>query len=498
VRKLALKVAFIVLTILLLGVAISAVVVFNQPELMPPGPYHPRALLSELLGYRVHPWVKIDPAKQYTLRVWSTRWPIFRDGYGYDDLIEEVIEEFQKTYSNVNVEYVLLPLGEIAEAIEKAVENSTPPNICIAPFDPSLIESGLVVPINMFICDKPREDIRATPATDFELSSLKSVSLNNRLWAWPSWIAVKSWAGNAEILRELGINVERVMLYGWSHEDILAMVDTLRARQAGVSEQYRTFGLVLDTTSTNTLDTLMEAADKGLVFSQDGSLMWKGAVLKSSLSFLECVRLEKGFPEPVHMMNERMLELFWTGRAAVIGPVGSGFLRHVRERQERIAGSHLFRGIEAVEPVLLPVPHPIGGTSSSCVTLHAAVVFTCPGTSGADTAYLAVRLAEALARKEALWLAGELSIVPARCKDRQHAFSLATVPDGAGRRFLVGAATSGRMFRNLSSEIKEKERLLREQAISPMMDEFWRGTISPDEFDSRLSAFAEEIADKGV
>ncbi|HXL03904.1 MAG: hypothetical protein GX872_05605 [Firmicutes bacterium] len=487
-RKKALKVAFMVLVTLLSGIAIFTIVVFNRPELIPPGPYHPRALLSELLGYHVHPWVRIDPTKQYTLKVWSTRWPIFQDGYGYDDLIEEVIEDFQKIYPNVSVEYVLLPLGEIEEAIEKAVDNSTPPNICMAPFDPSLVESGLVVPINMFICDKPRKDIRATPATDFELSSLGFVSLANRIWAWPSWMAVKCWAGNAEVLREAGIDVERVMLYGWTYEDILSMVDALRIRQAGVEEQYRTYGLVLDTTSTNTLDTLMEAAGRGLVLSPDGSLMWQGDTLKSSLSFLQRIRLEKGFPEPAHMMSERMLELFWTGRAAVIGPVGPGFLRHVRERHEKMSGNHLAGGAEAVEPILLPVPHPVGGTSSACVTLNAAVVFTCPGTSGADTAYLAVRLAEALARKEALWLAGELSVVPARYEDRPHTFSLTPVPDGATRRFLAEAVASGRMFRNLSSATKEKERFLREHVISPMMTEFWQGTISPDEFDRRLSA----------
>ena len=34
---------------------------------------------------------------------------MFRDGCGYDDLVEEVISEFQAEYGNVDVEYVLLP-----------------------------------------------------------------------------------------------------------------------------------------------------------------------------------------------------------------------------------------------------------------------------------------------------------------------------------------------------------------------------------------------------
>ena len=482
----AIKVALVVLVTLLAGIIIYGAVVFNRPELMPPGPYHPRALVSQFRGYRVHPWVKIDPTKQYTLKIWSTRWPMFRDGYGYDDQIEEVIDKIQADYRNVDVEYVLLPLDEVGRAIAEAVENATPPNICIAPFDPSLVDSGLVVPINMFMCDEPRDDIKATPATDFELSSLQAVSAGNRLWAWPSWIAVKSWAGNAAILREVGIDVERVMLYGWSYEDILTMIETLRAREAGVPEQYMTYGLVLDTTATHVLDTLMEATGRGLVLSEDGDLMWQGEAIRSSLSFLQDVNAMNGFPEPIHMMTERMLELFWTGRAAVIGPVGPGFLRHVRERQDRITAGGVFSGKETVEPVLLPVPHPTGGMSSPCITVHAAAVLTYPGTGGEDTAYLAVRLSEALARKEALWLAGELPVVPARTKDRQHGFDLATRPDGASRRFLLGAASSGRMYRNLSSEMKEKEKLLREQVISPMMDQFWRGALSPDEFKQRL------------
>ena len=110
----------------------------DRPELMPPGPYHPRAL-HEVKGYHVHPWVRVDPEKQYTLKIWSTRWPMFRDGYGYDDLVEEVISEFQAEYGNVDVEYVLLPLDEVGKAISEAVENRTPPDICIGPFDPSLV-----------------------------------------------------------------------------------------------------------------------------------------------------------------------------------------------------------------------------------------------------------------------------------------------------------------------------------------------------------------------
>ena len=106
-------VVLVLLSVLLSGIAIFAIVVFNRPELMPPGPYHPRALVCQLLGYRVHPWVKIDPTKEYTLKICSSRWPIFHDGYGYDDLIEEVIEEFRQFYTNVNVEYVLLPLDEL-------------------------------------------------------------------------------------------------------------------------------------------------------------------------------------------------------------------------------------------------------------------------------------------------------------------------------------------------------------------------------------------------
>ncbi len=484
-----LGIALVVTVIALLGVIICAIVVFTRPGLMPPGPYHPRALVSRLRGYRVHPWVRIDPAKQYTLKVWSTRWPMFRDGYGYDDLVEEVIEEFQAGYPNVDVEYVLLPLDEVGKAIAGAVENATPPNICIAPFDPSLVESGQVVPINMFVCDEPREDIKAAPATDFELSSLQSVSVDNRLWAWPSWIAVKSWAGNAAILREAGINVEQVMLYGWSYQDILTMVKTLRAREAGVPEEYVKYGLVLDTTATYVLDTLMEATGRGLVLSEDGSLMWQGEAIKSSLSFLQDIKANKGFPEPVQTMTDRMLELFWTGRAAVIGPVGPGFLTHVRERQDRIASGSVSSGEETIEPVLLPVPHPTGGMSSRCIDVHAAMVFACPGAGGEDSAYLAVRLAETLVRKEALWLAGELPVVPARTEDRKYGFDPATVLDGASRRFLLGAAATGRMYRNLSSEMKEKEKLLREQVISPMMDQFWRGALSPDEFVTSLSSF---------
>ena len=273
------------------------------------------------------------------------------------------------------------------------------------------------------------------------------------------------------------------------------MVDALRMQQTGVTERHRTYGLVLFTTSTYTLDTLMKAAGSGLLFSDDGSLLWQGEILQSCLSFLEDIRTKNGFPEPVHMMDDKMLELFWTGRAAVIGPVGPGFLRHVSERQDRITKGDLSFDKEAIEPVLLPIPHPTGREGCSCITLHAATVFACPDASETDGAYLAVRLAETLARKEALWLASQLPVVPARIEGRQYGFGL-TVPDGAGWRFLMGAATSGMVCRHLSAEIKEKERQFKEQAISPLMADFWRGVVMPHEFDRRLSACVEDIPNK--
>lgn len=482
----ALKVTLVVFVLLLVSIIAYGVVVFDRPELMPPGPYHPRALHAKLKGYHVHPWVRVDPEKQYTLKIWSTRWPMFRDGYGYDDLVEEVISEFQAEYGNVDVEYVLLPLDEVGKAISEAVENRTPPDICIGPFDPSLVGTGLVVPLNMFICDEPRDDIKATPAWDFEASSLQAVSVDNRIWAWPSWISVKSWAGNAAVLREAGIDVEQVMLYGWPYDDVLTMIETLQARQAGVPEEYTKYGLVLDTTGTRVLDTLMEAAGRGLVLSEAGDLLWQGDALTSCLSFLQDIKEAKGFPEPAHKMTDRMLELFWTGRVAVIGPVGPGFLRHVHERQERIAKGSIFSGTVTVEPVLLPAPHPTGGLHTPSITVCSAMVFTGPGRGREDASYLAVRLAEALARKEALWLARELPVVPARHKDREDAHGAAYLPDGASRRFLLKAASSGRMYSSPSSEVKEIEEILREQAISPMMDQFWTGTLKAAEFEQRL------------
>ncbi|NLS44383.1 MAG: hypothetical protein GX969_01390 [Firmicutes bacterium] len=486
------KIALIVSGFLLSTLIIFVVIVFNRPGLMPPGQYHPRALFSELLGYKVHPWIKVDPARRYTLQVWGTRWPIFPDGRGYDDLMEEVIMKFRKTYPNVHIEYVLLPLGDIERAIEMAVENSTPPDVCITTFDPSLIGSGLVVPINMFLCGKPKDDIEATPVADFEPSSLKSVSIHNRLWAWPSWTEVKSWAGNAELLRLVGIDVERIMLYGWSYEDVLAMVNAFKVYGEGVEERYRKYGIVLDTTSTHTIDTLMEAGGKGLILSDDNELLWQGEVLRSGLSLLKRIKDAKGFPEPVHTMGEKMLELFWGGRAAVIGPVGPGFLKHVYERQARLDKGDLPSGGYPVEPILLPVPHPPGCPKSPCISLHTAIVFTCPGEGRFDTAYLAVKFGEMLAREEALWLAGGLPIVPALIRDRRHWLSLGGIPDGACRRFLISSSTSGIMVRNTSLLTKKKERLLRKEIINPMMRDFWGGVISPEEFDQRLSAYFQE------
>lgn len=470
------RIALLILAItLLLGLLVAACVVFVRPELMAPGPYHPRALYCRILGYDVHPWVRVDPAKSYTLRVWSTRWPIFREGYGYDDLIDEVSEDFRKVYPGVHVEYVLLPLDELGHAVAQAVANSTPPDISIGPFDPSLIASGFVVPIGMFMRGKEAKDATADA---FEPCALQSVSLAGRAWAWPAWTAVQSWAGNAQLLREAGVDVQRVMTRGWSYDDVISMAQAVTSRQAGVEERYATFALVLDASSTSTLDTLMRAAGHGLVLAPDRSLAWQGPALTSALSFLDQAREEKAFPRPAAKMGEQMLELFWTGRAAVIGPVGPGFARHVRERQARIAEGNLPYAYKGVEPVLLPVPHPSGGHVGTCVWVSAASVFRTPGRGAADASRVAVEFAQRLARKEALWLARELAVVPAHLEDRKQALGMIR-PDGASERFLVAAASSGTMCCHTSASLSEKEAEIRERVIVPALTAFWKGDLDP-------------------
>lgn len=466
-----------------LGFSAAVVAVFTRPELMRPGPYHPRALYYRLLGYPVHPWVRVDPTKLYTLRVWSTRWPLFRDGYGYDDLIDEAAAEFRRVYPNVEVEYVLLRLDEIGPAIAEAVAITTPPDICVAPFEPSLVESGLMVPLDVFMCGKEAGDAAAEA---FEPRALQSLVLDGRMWAWPAWISVRSWAGNAQLLRQAGVDVERVMTLGWSYEDVLAMVRAVAARQAGIDDHYRAYALVLDGGSTSTLDTLMQAAGRGLALAPDGSLAWRGAPLASVLSFLEKAREEGAFPEPAARMGERMLELFWTGRAAVIGPVGPGFARHVRERQERVAQGKLPYAYKGVEPVLLPIPHPPGGATNSCISVTSAMVFKHPGRGGEDAARLAVEFARLLARKEALWLAKEMCVVPAHLTDREQVLGMIG-PDGASERFVIGAAASGTACRHRSAELALRETEVRRQAIAPALAAFWNGNLRASDFDTYVS-----------
>ncbi|MCR4402386.1 MAG: hypothetical protein NUW12_06325 [Firmicutes bacterium] len=473
----------VVSALAVLGFAGTVVAVFNRPELMPPGPFHPRSLYYRLLGYPVHPWVRVDPARSYTLRVWSTRWPLFKDGYGYDDLIDEAEAEFRAVYPNVEVEYVLLRLDEIGRAIAEAVANTTPPDVVVAPFDPSLVESGLIVPLDAFLRGPAAGD---APAEAFEPRALHAMMVDGRTWAWPAWISVQSWAGNAQLLREAGVDVQRVMTFGWSYDDVLAMVRTLTERQTGVDDRYRAYALVFDAASTAAVDILMRAAGRGVVLNADGSVAWQGEPLASVLSFLEQARDEDAFPEPASKMGGRMLELFWTGRAAIIGPVGPGFARHIRERRERIIKGGSGAAYTGVEPVLLPVPHPPGGTVNACTSVTSAMVFRHPRRGGEDAARLAVEFARLLARKEALWLAREMCVVPAHLADREQVIGVIG-PDGASERFLIDSAASGVAQRHRSAELVIKETEVRREAIGPAIAEFWKGELRAGDFDAYVA-----------
>ncbi|NPV53272.1 MAG: extracellular solute-binding protein [Firmicutes bacterium] len=482
---------WVVITLLTLGACAAVGIPLAHPEVLPPHRYHPRAVYYRLRGITVHPLVPVDPDKKQDLEVWETDWPVEATGkVPYREFLKRLIAEFRGRYPNVSIECTFLPFGDSDERLRSALDMASPPDIYIGPFNPLVATSGLGVPLTVFL----PEEQRAT----LEPAALDLVTCRGNIWAWPRWIELWGWAGNASLLRRVGVDPEAIISDGWTWEEFLEIGRKLVQGNVSAGPGQKVYGLALDTTRTDAFEHLL---------LNDGvpPLGWTRTQLAETAVFLENLRREGITPPEPGEASRELLKLFWEGRAAVIGPAGPALTRHLWERQARMrlrqASSGAVTGVGAanpidsslarVEPVLLPIPsrtQELRATPAATVALH---IFRRPGRGAAadERARVAVELARHLASGRGAWLAARLKAVPASRADQAWwADDFQFGPLG-GLFIREGLKHARSVTPDLPGDV-EKLDTLRKHVLGPALAQFWHGRINASQLAEEVDAGA--------
>jgi len=326
--------------------AVFGTIVYLRPGIVPPGWFHPRYIAHEIKGDRIHPWIATDPATMYSITLWDSRWPVFRkELYNYAEFIDYVVQGFAAVHANVRIEVRLFDVTMEGEELRRAIEAGERPDVLAGTFDPQLVRAGLLVDLSPFF-DKA-EIARFAPA------ALERVVMDGKTYAYPRWFEPQCMIANATVLARAGVDIEAIRAHGWTWRDVEALGPRFKGTNA--------IPLILDSTDVQAFETLVQSTGGSRAFDASGNLTWSERDLAPLVSVVAGLVKQGTLPSPPSRYRASSMELFWSGRVALMGPASSGFLRYMRERA---AGAIRLPSGEKSTPefdlAILPFPHQAG------------------------------------------------------------------------------------------------------------------------------------------
>ncbi|MDP2858249.1 MAG: extracellular solute-binding protein [Bacillota bacterium] len=332
-----------VLIAAMLLVAISGTIVYLRPEIVPPGWFHPRYIAHEIKGDRIHPWIATDPGTMYSIILWDSRWPVFRkELYNYEEFMDYVVQGFAAVHPNVRIEVRLFDMTMEGEELRRAIEAGERPDVLAGTFDPQFASAGLLVDLSPFFDE--------TEAARFAPAALEQMTMDGKTYAYPRWFEPQYMIANATALARAGVDIEAIRAYGWTWRDVEAVGPRFKGTNV--------VPLVLDSTDVQAFETLVRSTGGGGAFDASGNLIWSERDLASLVSVVAGLVKQGTLPSPPSRYRTSSVELFWSGKVALMGPASSGFLRYMRERA---AGAIRLPGGEKSTPefdvAVLPLPH---------------------------------------------------------------------------------------------------------------------------------------------
>lgn len=414
----------------------------------------------------------LNPDQSHEIVFLDTDWPVsWPDQGDYEDLVRRAVDRFRESHPNVLVQVRLVKPWERVERWEEMRGRADLPDVYSGEFELSGVFDGTLLPLDQSFEKMVRN------SCDPRIVTL--VGARDRVWAWPKWLEVYGLAGNRNLLEASGVDVERVRREGWTWDEFMSCLGNLGG-EAGVVP------LILDTTRPDIVRYLHMNCGAGPLTQGRETEFFRELV--SVFEFLDSLRKRGLFPPDTAGMHKSMLPYFWSGKVAVIGPVGPGFLRHVQElHRQKLKAKPVASG--DFDVVMLPIPHKPGCEPVTPVRVHATVVFRDPSAGDLQRTRAAAEFASFWSAEESVRLCNALQVYPA-----------AMGPDNWEISTLRSIGPLIRSVKPLHSLAPAYARVMEESfwgmALKEALPDFWSGEMAPSRLVSAVRSRWDDAVKK--
>lgn len=421
---------------------------------------------------------KIDPNKPYTLKVWN--YPHYKE---YEEFLKKQIAEFTKVHPNIKVEHEILTWSEGDQKINVSVNAGDPPDVLFTTLNPTLVNTGLAVPIDPFLTDGDKADIEA--------AALKNGRYQGKHWLWPTWISVQMWGGNKQLLEEAGIDWKHIQQNGWTWDEFMAAANKLTKDDNGYGKKQ--WGFVTYGNHEIVGHMMRQTGILGTI-SADGKFNWQGDGAVKAAKFLRGITESGVTPrETAGIDSKKMTDMYRNWETALFGRIGPYAIPEEAKRvQEAKDGKLQLHPRGAVDVVLLPYPHAAGKNEVPTVGGAGLMVLSQKDYKGDDHTRAAVELARFLTDTQGGEPAATMNIIPAR-QSAQQLFAKQVGLDTDNGKFMLRLLPLSPERIELSKDLADKDWKIFSEVIKPLSQAFWSGQLTPEAFVEQMQTRATAI-----
>jgi ABC-type glycerol-3-phosphate transport system substrate-binding protein len=400
--------------------------------------------------FRVDPRAKINPERDYSLRLWISR-PSIPDLSLFVEGAEEIVAHFTEANPHMGVDLYLIPSELFNVKLADAISAGDPPDIALNLGSNQAYYGQLQVPMGLYMS---KEERAAWPT-----GVLGQVTTESQVWGQPVAGLPTVLMGNLTLLEAVAVDREQIVESGWNWEQFLA---TVKAAAGS-----KTYGLVLTNTGEPLVRSLAVSVGKPSPQGGQPELQWTAEDLETMAGLWLQLKNAEGVPA-ANKLTEDCLGAFLRGDAAMIGPLNSFLATWLWDEAVK----------QGVTPTLLPVPSHVQPPAADLAVIP-LVLFRQEDYQGHDHTAAGAFLGRYLAMELGPVLSRHLGAVPLRATgqadlaalsfDEVSAKAYAPLERVMARPYMHGP-TPGLTLRQW------------EEAVYPYWQELVAGKITPQQF----------------
>lgn len=374
-------------------------------------------------GISINPRARVDPARRYEVVVWEEEIAAPWARESQQEVLAGAIEAFRQRWPNVDIVVHVIDAGEGRARLTEAVAAGRPPDI-YGTVRGMVYHPSHQIPAGPYL---PAAAEGEPPV--FHPAAERRFTREGVVWGWPRALWWETWLADGTALDRVGVPVDRVLAAGWAWDEVEAFVERAKS--------WMETPLLLEPGVAALEHLLLNAAGEGLRHGTNAKTPttqeapyvspWDETSVRRVAAFLKNLQQAGTFRGDAAGASRTRLEGLFTGRAAVIGPVGPQLaLVALRRDPERFT--------------LFPVPHHPDAAPVAPMEPGGYFVFRQEPYQGDDHTRLAMELAGWLAARTESWLSEALGLVPARTGSF-HAWQSAAPLNAASQALLAAYLT---------------------------------------------------------